>query len=279
MRKLSVSTVLVVVAAMVFAACGSSGAAKSSSTLHGGMTDAQMKCMDSTYAAKHHELCAHGAGRMNTAPVKTAKPLTYNADGTINPAHIDLSGVPGVSATQTKEAEDLLKSTLAVLPKWSNYQTALADGFQSIGDGITGEEHVIHWDWIDDNTVFDPNHPESLVYKVDRATGNRTLEAAMFIMPKQYTLDNVPPIASNLVQFHVHDNLCFTPPPAPLVRGITDAQGNCRPPLVKFNPNPMVHVWIRANDCGPFAALLGVGAGQTKSGQRNCDHDHGKLTL
>jgi hypothetical protein len=41
-----------------------------------------------------------------------------------------------------------------------------------------------------------------------------------------------------------------------------------------------VHVWIRANECGPFASLLGVGAGQIKEGEeRTCTKEHGALTL
>jgi hypothetical protein len=277
--------VLPVVAALALAACGGSGGNSAKAKPHSmpGMTAAQMQCMDSQFAAKHHQLCVHGKGAMSSTPVKAAQPLSYLPDGTIDPSKVDLSGVDGVSASQTKEAEALLVKTLKVLPKWSNYDTAIAGGFESIGDGITGEEHVIHWDWINDKDTFDPEHPESLVYHVDHATGAKTLEAAMYMLPEQYDLNNLPPIASNLVQFHIHDNLCFTPPPAPKVAGLTDAQGNCRSffgtQTVKFHPNVMVHVWIRQNDCGPFAALLGIGAGQTASGVRNCDHDHGKLTL
>ena len=38
----------------------------------------------------------------------------------------------------------------------------------------------------------------------------------------------------------------------------------------------MIHVWITPHPCGPFAALEGVGAGQTKDGEeKNCDHVHG----
>ena len=62
--------------------------------------------------------------------------------------------------------------------------------------------------------------------------------------------------------------------------GLTDGRANCHPPLTKFNPNIQVHVWIRANDCGPFASLLGVGAGQIKSGtQRSCVHDPTRVGL
>ncbi len=220
----------------------------------------------------------------DTGPAYTlANPLKTEPDGTVDPTSVNLSGVKGVTPEQQKLATNLLVSTIKTLPKWDDINQAKADGFQSIGDGLTGEEHLLHWDWINDNTIFDPNHPESLVYKVDRATGTKTLEAAMYILPKQYTFDNPPPINSPLVQFHYHDNLCFTAATAtdgPMVRGLTDAQGNCPPGLTKFDPNIQVHVWIRPNDCGPFAALLGVGAGQIKDGAtRSCVHSHTRLGL
>ena len=40
-----------------------------------------------------------------------------------------------------------------------------AAGFQSIGDGATGHEHYIQWDWIDDDVILDPDYPESLVFE------------------------------------------------------------------------------------------------------------------
>ena len=270
------------------AACGSSStksgaktAAKTKVANHGGMTDQEMKCMDKHYAGHNPDKCS--SATKADPPYTLANPLKVGANGLIDPASVDLSGVQGVSPAKQKEATDLLVSTIKTLPQWSDIEKAKADGFQSIGDGLTGEEHLLHWDWVEDDTIFDPNHPESLVYKVDRATGTKTLEAAMYILPKQYTLENPHPIDSPLVQFHYHDNLCFTaatPELGPQVRGLTDAQGNCREGLTKFNPNIQVHVWIRPNDCGPFAALLGVGAGQIKNGaERSCVHDHNRLGL
>jgi hypothetical protein len=267
------------------AACGSSGGGTaktqpSPTTSNHGMSTQEMLCMDQHYAGHNPQKCG---GAANGAAYTLTHPLKVDANGLVDPASINLSGVKGVTPTQQQEATDLLANTIKDLPQWSDIEKAKADGFQSIGDGLTGEEHLLHWDWIDDNTVFDPNHPESLVYKVDRATGTRTLEAAMYILPKQYTLENPHPISSPLVQFHYHDNLCFTaatPMAGPQVRGLTDAQGNCPAGLTKFNPNIQVHVWIRPNDCGPFAALLGVGAGQIAPGAtRSCVHDHTKLTL
>jgi hypothetical protein len=71
--------------------------------------------------------------------------------------------------------------------------------------------------------------------------------------------------------------LCFTDDPvAPQVRGVTDANGQCRPPLKPLRPAPMIHVWITPNKCGPFAALEGIGAGQIADGTtRLCDVAHG----
>jgi hypothetical protein len=262
----------------VLAACGSGGndsdsAAKQDSAEH------------DHSGHSHGEDAADGSDHSehSDAAEVPAKPLALRADGLIDPDRVDLGGIEGVTEKQRETSEKLLVDTINVLPKWSDVEQAKADGFESIGDWVTGEEHFMHWDWIEDDTIFDPEHPESLVYKVNRATGERTLEAAMYILPKEYNLENEHWLASPMLQFHIHDNLCFTPPPAPQVRGLTKADGTCgtfgETQLVKFNPNPMVHVWILPNECGPFAALQGVGAGQTANGERDCDHQHGRLSL
>ena len=41
----------------------------------------------------------------------------------------------------------------------------------------------------------------------------------------------------------------------------------------------MIHVWIVPHECGPFAALEGVAAGQVTAGEEHlCDHAHGSTT-
>jgi hypothetical protein len=99
----------------------------------------------------------------------------------------------------------------------------------------------------------------------------------MFMLPPGSTLDKVPDVGGALTQWHIHDNLCFTNDPvAPHVAGLTNGSGNCRPPTVKLEPVPMIHVWLTKQPCGPLAALEGVGAGQVLPGQvTNCDHVHG----
>jgi hypothetical protein len=192
---------------------------------------------------------------------------------------IDLGGVPGVTPEQQARAENLVAITLVRLPQWSDPATAEAAGFHSIGDAVTGFEHYVNWNWINDEDFLDPDHPESLVYQ-PQPDGSKKLVSAMYMLPDTVSLDQVPDIGGALTQWHIHNNLCFTTDPvAPRVAGITDANGGCPATLQKFPPAPMIHVWIVAHPCGPFAALEGVGAGQIlPDQQRLCDHAHGSST-
>jgi len=189
---------------------------------------------------------------------------------------IDLSGTPGVTPEQQAAAENLIAITVIRLPQWSDYTVAEAAGFNSIGDGITGVEHFINWDWINDDVVLNPDFPESLVY-VPQPDGSKKLVSAMFMLPDSVALADAPNIGGALMQWHIHDNLCFTKDPkAARVGSVISSGGNCPPGLVKFLPAAMIHVWITPHPCGPFAALEGVGAGQIVPGEeRLCDTAHG----
>jgi hypothetical protein len=190
---------------------------------------------------------------------------------------IDLSGTPGVTPQQQAFAENLLANTLVNLPQWSDPAVAEEAGFRSIRDGATGHEHFIQWDWINDDVFLDPDQPESLVY-APQPDGTRELVAAMYMVPEDWALEDVPDWGGPLMQWHIHDNLCFdvSDPEQPRVGGLTDGQGGCTAPLVKFGQAPMIHVWITPHPCGPFAALEGIGGGQIAEGEeRLCDHAHG----
>ena len=99
----------------------------------------------------------------------------------------------------------------------------------------------------------------------------------MYMLPSTVALEDVPDWGGQLMQWHVHDNLCYTADDhAPQVRGVTTPGGTCDPPLVRHPERPMIHVWITPHECGPFAALEGVAAGAIEEGEaRWCDHAHG----
>lgn len=188
---------------------------------------------------------------------------------------IDLGGVEGVTPQQQAAAENLVSATILGLPQFADPAVAEAAGFRSIGDGATGHEHYINRAYINDDKILDPNYPESLVYQM--IDGEKTLAAAMYMLGSEATLDDVPELGGTLTQWHIHDNLCYTPDPvAPRVAGLREPGGPCRPPLVPGGENPMIHVWIIPHECGPFAALTGVGGGAIAEGEeRWCDHAHG----
>jgi hypothetical protein len=227
-----------------------------------------------------HGAAADGHTHGTTAGT-AADPTHTHAPAVVPPTVYDptqplnFGGLPGVTLEQQARAENLVAVTLFRLPQFADPATAEAMGYFSIGDGFTGYEHYIKWELIDDGKILDPDYPESLVYRVQG--GTRTLAAAMYMLPTGTTLAQVPDIGGPLTQWHIHDNLCFTNDPvSPHVAGITSVGGTCSPPLVKFDPVPMIHVWIVPHPCGPFAALEGVGGGQIAEGEtRLCDHVHG----
>ena len=189
---------------------------------------------------------------------------------------IDLGGTPGVTPQQQAFAENLVAATVRDLPQWADLDAVDAAGFHSIGDGASGHEHYIQWDWIDDDVWLDPDYPESLVFE-PQPDGSKELVSAMFMLPSGTPLDEVPDWGGELMQWHVHGDLCFTGDPvAPQVAGTKALGTSCPPPLVDGTLAPMVHVWIRSHECGPFAALDGIGGGQVPEGEEVlCDHAHG----
>jgi hypothetical protein len=207
----------------------------------------------------------------HSSPGTTVKPYDPG-DG------IDLSGTPGVSLAQQRAGEQLLRDSIRDLPVYASQSAAYAAGFRTIGDAITGDEHMINWAYANDDRIFDSKHPEALVYKI-RPGQAPLLVAAMYLLRPNDRFANIPPLfQSPLTQFHVHTNLCFRNTSDPLqkvVAGLTDSNGNCPAPTFQFPAVPMIHAWIVANPCGPFSALEGVGAGQTNNNEPvNCDTAH-----
>ena len=176
-----------------------------------------------------------------------------------------MTGVGGVTADQEARAKALVSSALTNLPKWADYATAVAAGWKSIADNQTaGFEHLVNQSLVNDGRFLDTTAPESLVYEVKN--GTKTLVSAMFISPTGTSITDplLTDYAGPLMQWHIHNNLCFKFNAAgnPIVAAITNIIGEC--PVGTFkqtNGSPMVHVWITPNPCGPFAAVEGVAAG------------------
>ena len=206
-------------------------------------------------------------------------PTTVPGPKPYDPAKpIDLSGTPGVTPAEQARAEQLIRDTLRDTKKYESPQGAYADGYRSIGDASTGDEHYVKWAYANDGHILDSKRPESLVY--ERKNGKQFLAAAMYSLPPGSSFADVPDVGGPLTQWHVHNDLCLADNPAdPLqkvVSSITGVNGKCPAGSSKLGSAPMLHVWVIANKCGPFAALEGIGAGQIPPGEtRLCDTAHG----
>lgn len=185
---------------------------------------------------------------------------------------VDLSGVEGVTPAQETRAEQLLATTLAQLPQFADLATAEANGYHPVGDA----EHWVNWSYVNDGRILEPAYPESLGYQWAPG-GERQLVAAMFMLPDGSTFDSVPDVGGRLTQWHVHEDICFTPDPvAPQIATFVGVDQPCPSSLEKRATMPMLHVWIVAHPCGPFAALGGIAGRQIPAGEeRWCDHVHG----
>ena len=213
-----------------------------------------------------HESAGHGHdGIESSAPPTLIEP--YDATLPVN-----LAGVAGVTVAQQEAAETVVTNTIQDLPQWADPAVALAAGFETIGDGGTGIEHFVNEEYMTDDAFLDPNRPESLVW--DTTSGERRLVAAMYMADRGLPLEDVPDIGGNLMQWHVHDNLCYNAEGH--VAGLTNSEGECPAGLVKPPETPMIHVWIEPHPCGPFAALEGIGGGRIPEGEEVlCDQVHG----
>jgi hypothetical protein len=262
------SPAILATAAVLVTALTVMGMSKASDHSHAGGGHAHGDTAAGAGAGAGHD---HGGGDGGTGhEAGIVPPKEYDPN-----LPIDLGGVPGVTPEQQARAENLIAITLARLPQFADPAAAEAAGYRSIGDALTGDEHYVNWSLINDDKILDPDHPESLVYQV--RDGKKTLVAAMFMLADGSTLDTVPDIGGPLTQWHIHNNLCFTPSPdAARVAGVVPPDRECRPGTVRKITVPMIHVWIVKHPCGPFAALEGIGGGQIKEGETKlCDHAHG----
>jgi hypothetical protein len=214
-----------------------------------------------------------------TPPAPTSPPTTQRGPEPYDPTKpIDLSGTPGVTPAEQARAEQLIRDTLRDTKKYAGPSAAYADGYRSIGDASTGDEHYVKWAYADDGHILDSKRPESLVY--ERKNGKQFLAAAMYSLPPGSGFADVPDVGGPLTQWHVHNDLCLRDDPsdplAKVVSSITGINGKCPPGSSKLGAAPMLHVWVVPNPCGPFAALEGIGAGQIPPGEtRLCDTVHG----
>jgi hypothetical protein len=158
---------------------------------------------------------------------------------------------PRLTPEQWAAAVDLIVATTSAMRGYVTEEDIVSAGYVSIGDG--GQpgtyEHFVNWSYLTDGYELDPAHIESIVMKMN-ADGTSRVVSGMYILSLGKTMADVPDIAGSLTTWHDHDNLCFS---GTQLVDIAD-NGVCEQGTLVNTP-PMLHVWVEANPCGPFAAI------------------------
>jgi hypothetical protein len=199
----------------------------------------------------HGDVAAHDDGHAHGDPAGHDGPIISLDD-------------PRVTEEQREAAQALIDDTTAGMAAYTDVDSVVADGYISIGDGVTGWEHFINIGYITDGVDMDPDQIESIVFKVE-PDGTKTVASAMYILGFDKTMDDVPEVAGELTTWHDHQDLCWE---GAQVVGKTDANGDCANGTFRPTP-PMLHVWMTEHRCGPFAGI------ESHGGSDDCSHDHG----
>ena len=156
--------------------------------------------------------------------------------GFVMPAVAQREPTPAERAAAT----ELVLATRSALARYADPQVAAADGYNVAGmHGL--DFHATNPAYEHDGRIFDPAHPETLVYAV--APGGRpVLLGAMFQMPS--IGEPGPTIGGPLTVWHAHEQVCVTLTP-PGLAGLLSPMGMC--PIGSFDlplTAQMIHVWI-----------------------------------
>jgi hypothetical protein len=198
-----------------------------------------------------HEAGGHGheAGGHGHAPSSLATDPVFSGGETAHATEAELK-------TAKKLIEGTRKTVAALFPDEAAVKAA---GYTSIGDGfpISSFEHYINPAYLEDGRELDPDRIESIV--IESTPAGEQVASAMFILETGKTMADVTNLTyGGLASYHDHQNLCWDESGTRIAGFLLN--GNCMP-RGEFKPTPpMLHVWMKAHECGPFSGLEGHGA-------------------
>jgi hypothetical protein len=189
---------------------------------------------------------------------------------------------PRLTPEQQQRAKDLIARTQVGMRKFPNELSLIGAGYQSIKDSDSGYEHYINWPMLKDGRELDANAIESVVLETKPGQPKRVVAAMYFA--EGDTIADVPDVAGPLTPWHNHKDLCWDATGKTVV-GVFRL-GACMPRGTLRDTQPMLHVWVTPNVCGPFAEvddmnglmdriLRSAGLLPPKPANPGCAHVHG----
>jgi glucose/arabinose dehydrogenase len=150
---------------------------------------------------------------------------------------------------------------------YENINNAFAAGYYQVTPFIPGQgRHLVKGTLGTQDTVFEPDKPESLLYEPDPNTpGGWRLGGAMYIIPYDKTIpeggtSGIPPdgFATNEDSWHYHDDLCLWNNFASVQEGVAQATCMARSGNPVWIPRAgwLVHLWnFVPNPVGRFVEV------------------------
>lgn len=165
---------------------------------------------------------------------------------------------PRLTPEQQARAKDLIARTKVGMARFTNEFSLLMAGYTSIRDSDSGVEHFIKWPLLQDGKILDENAIEAVVMETKPGQPKRII-AAMYFLELGSTMADVPDIAGPLTPWHNHKDLCWDPT-GKYIQGVfrkttSIPNGACIPFGTLRELEPMIHVFVTPNVCGPFAEI------------------------
>ena len=179
----------------------------------------------------------------------TAPPTTVPAIApAAGHAHAHGECTAPVTAEQQAAADTLVAATRTHLPRWQDFDVALAEGWVPITPEGLPIVHYAQLPWIADGMILEPTRPESIMYAFPK-NRDPILLGAMYLMED---MSPGPQIGGCLTQWHTHGNLCMADGGGGMV-AVVRADGSCPAGSSNRPTQEMLHVWGIDLPSGPFA--------------------------
>ena len=173
--------------------------------------------------------------------------------GSVPPPGTIFAAIAARDATPAEQAAatDFLLATRTALARYADPAVAAADGYHL--DGLHGIDfHASNPANENDGRIFDPAHPETLVYAV-APNGRPVLMGALFQMPR--IGQPGPMIGGPLTVLHAHQHVCISLTP-PGLAGLLSPLGACPVGTIEMPLTAeMIHIWIVPGAPEPFGDL------------------------
>jgi hypothetical protein len=126
--------------------------------------------------------------------------------------HVKMTALRPAKAGDAKRAKELAEAARNAAEKYTDYHTALADGFKIFHAELPQKVyHFTNYRYAFEAAMrFDPEHPTSLLY--EKHGEDYKLIGVMYTAPKRFTEEQLDErIPLSVAQWHEHVNFCKAP--------------------------------------------------------------------